>query len=355
MNDNNTVGETLKAIIKANGYTQKEVAQIIGILPSQISEVVKGKQPFTIPFAAKLSAALSHEEIDRLIWYQIEKETEKLKETRKVDSISSVDKILSDYDNIISLTTLCNRLNIREKDSSKKLSLLQNEFDIPSVDRLYETSAGLFRKSTATGIDTRMILTWTLLAKNEARQITPSGTFAKENIATLIAELKQILNTNKNTIAKLQACFSNFGIRFCIVEKTPQASIDGYSFIEDSIPSIVLTMRYDKIDNLAFNVLHELGHVFLHLSNNMTETVSIEDYDRENAVEKEADKFANDILIPEYLWMSAPKNYGNPYVTVTLLTSWALNHGINKWIVLGRYSHDTNFYKIKSDGSRNVN
>lgn len=355
MKDNNTVGETLKAIIKANGYTQKEVAQIIGVLPSQISEVVKGKQPFTITFAAKLSAALSHDEIDRLIWYQIGKETEKLKETRNVDTICTADKTLADYDNIISLKILCSSLNIKETDSSKKLSLMKNEFNIPSVDRLYETSTGLFRKSAATGIDTRMILTWTLLAKNEARRISPTGIFAKENIATLIAELKQILNANKNTIARLQACFSNFGIRFCIVEKTPQASIDGYSFIEDSIPSIALTMRYDKIDNLAFNVLHELGHVFLHLSNNMTETVSIEDYDKESSIEKEADKFANDILIPEYMWMSAPKNYSNPYATVKLLTSWALNHGINKWIVLGRYSHDTNFYKIKSDASRNVN
>ena len=355
MKINNKVGETLKEIIKGNGYTQKEVAEKIGIMPSQLSEVIKGKQSFTIPLAAKLSELLTHDELQRLIWYQVEKEIEKLKEARNSATIGSVEKVLADYDDILCLKTLCNRLKIKETNKVKKLSLLQEEFGIPPVTRLYETSNGLFRKSDATGLDKRMILTWTLLAKNAARQIKPTGVYAKENIAALVGELKRILNENKSTKERLQMTFSKYGIRFCIVEKTPQASIDGYSFLEDGVPSIVLTMRYNKIDNLAFNVLHELGHVFLHLDGEELENVSIEDYNKEHPKEKEADKFANDILIPEFLWMCAPKNYGNPYITIKMLTSWSANHGINKWIVLGRYSHDTNFYKIKSDESRNIN
>ena len=355
MNNNNKVGETLKDIIKKKGYTQKEVAERISIMPSQLSEVIKGKQSCTIPLAAKLSELLTHDELQLLIWYQVEKEIEKLKDARNSASVISAEKILADYDSILCLKTLCSRLKIQEANKVKKLSLLQENFGIPPVERLYETSNGLFRKSDTTGLDKRMILTWTLLAKNAVQRIKPTGVYAKENIASLVGELRIILNENKSTKERLQTTFSQYGIRFCIVEKTPQASIDGYSFMENGIPSIVLTMRYDRIDNLAFNVLHELGHVFLHFDNGMSENVSIEDYDKDNIIEKQADKFANDILIPEYLWMSAPKTYGNPYVTIKMLTLWSANHGINKWIALGRFSHDTNFYKIKNDESRNVN
>ena len=39
------------------------------------------------------------------------------------------------------------------------------------------------------------------------------------------------------------------------LEKTP---IDGYSFWSNNNPVIALTLRHNRVDNLAFTILHEI-------------------------------------------------------------------------------------------------
>lgn len=41
--------------------------------------------------------------------------------------------------------------------------------------------------------------------------------------------------------------------------------VDGYSFWEGDNPTIVITKRLNRIDNFAFVLFHELGHICLHL------------------------------------------------------------------------------------------
>ena len=51
------------------------------------------------------------------------------------------------------------------------------------------------------------------------------------------------------------------GIGFEWVEHEKGASIDGYSFISNGSPYIVVTLRYNRIDNFAFTIMHEIGHI----------------------------------------------------------------------------------------------
>ena len=352
----NTIGLMLKDLIKSLGYTQKKIAEITDIMPSHLSEVIKGKKPFTLPLAAKLSEIFPFEALQPLIKLQIEIEKISLNLPQFADNNIIVEKTLKDYDNVINLRTLCKRLGIKENNNAKKLSLMQNEYQIPMPDVLNEINGQYFRKSAMSGLDTRMILTWTLLAKHEARKITPSGSYNRENTPALKNRLKTILNENKNTINRLRETFSEYGIRFCIVEKVPQASIEGFSFLENDIPSIVLTMRYNRIDNLAFNVLHELGHIVLHLGHNMPENVSIEKYDSQSEKEIEADTFANDTLIPPGIMQDMPiVPLNNVFTIQAVYSTWAKLHGINKWIVLGRVSHETGIYNFRKDSTRDIN
>lgn len=355
-NTSNIFGDTLKALIKSHGYTQKRMAEITNIVPSHLSEVIKGKKPFTLQFAAKMSDIFSYEELEPLIKLQIEIERNSLDASHYSDADLKIEQTLKDYDNIISLKTLCNRFEIKEKDNVKKLNLLQNDYHIPKPDVLDEISGHYFRKSAVSGLDIRMILTWTLIAKHEARKIIPSGVYDRENIPALKCRLKAILNENKNTLKRLSETFSEFGIRFCVVEKVPQASIEGFSFLENGVPSIVLTLRYNRIDNLAFNVLHELGHVFLHLGNNTPENVSIEKYDTLSEKEVEADTFANNSLIPPEIMQDMPiVPLNNVYVIQQIYSNWARRYGLNKWIVLGRVSHETGIYNFRKDDTRDIN
>jgi HTH-type transcriptional regulator/antitoxin HigA len=165
---------------------------------------------------------------------------------------------------------------------------------------------------------------------------------SKDSLEELKKELRIIFTQNDNTIYKLMGVFDKYGIKFCIVEKTDHASIDGYSFMDSNgIPSIVVTTRFKRIDNLAFAVMHEVCHVFNHLSISDYQRINIFDEDVNSKEEKEANDFASNALIPQELWNSAPQVTLNPFVIQKKYSQWAYVNNLNKWIVLGRISHET--------------
>ena len=91
---------------------------------------------------------------------------------------------------------------------------------------------------------------------------------------------------------------ARYGIKFCETPKVDRASIDGFSFIEGGVPVIVVTRRFDRIDNLAFAIMHELCHVYKHLSKEGDQRINIEGYSEETEREEnEANEFAVNALI----------------------------------------------------------
>ena len=80
---------------------------------------------------------------------------------------------------------------------------------------------------------------------------------------------------------------------------------------KDSRPVIGLTIRYDRIDNLWFCMLHELGHVGCHLDND-SGNVFVDDKslrkaegEREDPREQEADEWTKEAPIPRAVWDSS--------------------------------------------------
>ncbi len=97
------------------------------------------------------------------------------------------------------------------------------------------------------------------------------------------------------------------GIHMIVVPHLPKTYLDGVAMLlEDGSPVIGLTIRYDRVDNFWFCLLHELAHVIKHLSPN---DIFIDDLDlrgheaeKEDDMEKEADKIAQTALIPQKTW-----------------------------------------------------
>ncbi len=97
------------------------------------------------------------------------------------------------------------------------------------------------------------------------------------------------------------------GIRVIIESSLPGMNTDGASFFAPGIgPVIGLTLRYDRLDSFWFTLLHEVGHIVLHLRDDSHEVFidSIEDEDREESeVEAEANAFAKDSFVPRDAWL----------------------------------------------------
>lgn len=346
-------GRILKNELGERGISQKEFAQMIGMRTSHLNEIIKGKRNVTIAIADKFEQALG---IPSISWVNLQTQYDydiKAISERKVKEIEANNEI-EDYNKSFDVKTIAKRLGFcTDIPASSLIEKLKSALLLPPPAEM-QFAIGRFKKSPKTGLNDRMIATWILLAKYKARNTEISGVYNKEDNKTLADSIKSIFNENINVIDRLKNVFSSYGIRFNVVEKVEKASVDAYSFIENGIPSISVTMRYNMIDHLAFDVMHELGHIYMHLDDEDS-IINIEDYDSDSQEEKEANRYAANKLIPETLWSTAPKVRMNPYVIQRDYTNWARKNNLNKWIVLGRISKETGMYKFSSDATRKIN
>lgn len=353
-------GLLIKNELKDRGISQKAFAEAIGMRPSHISEVINGNRRITIPFAdcvedwLGISAKLL---LDMQLTYDIACKSNDAENAEEYVANS----FLSELDQIINVKSLLKGLG--KMSSIEKRDYLLSHYGITSVGALRDCFNSLalncFRRSAKTGLDERMIATWVVKARSVARNEKPKRKFSLSKCGDLCPIIVDILHRNQDTLVNVKQVLSDFGIAFMVIEKMDHASIDGYSFYEGDTPCIILTMRYKRIDNLAFTLMHELGHIFLEHTTNEKQRISVDirsfNDEDENVQELEADRFASEWLIPDKLWNLAPMAPMNPFVIQKRYFEWAEKRNLNKWIVLGRLSHETGIYKFKSDDSRTVN
>lgn len=350
-------GYLLGMEIKARGITQKNFASQIAIQQSHLSEIIKGKRNITDQLAQKLEQTLG---IPAEHWIKLQAEYgfKKLLSEQKNVAEREAESTLTEYNLIYDMRTIFNYVGIIAKPASERLRFCTNNLKFTSPTAQRQQVRGCFHRSEKTGLDTRMIATWAVLAKYEA-SIQPKtvGNFDKDKMDDLSKELSIIFNDNNNTLNRTERKLSEYGIKFCIVPKVKHASIDGYSFFtDDGTPAIVITKRYNKIDNVAFAVLHEVGHLKLHSVKDNGGNINLVygDEDLVTKEEREANEFAANALIPEFMWEEAPRVTMNPHQIQKEYSKWARKNGLNKWIVLGRVSHETGMYMFTSDKSRDI-
>ncbi|MCK9155271.1 MAG: ImmA/IrrE family metallo-endopeptidase [Paludibacteraceae bacterium] len=348
-------GTILKYELEEREISQKDFAEMIGMQKSHLNELIKCKRPMTKSIADKIEDVLGISSVS-LVNLQTQYEYNLRKtEEKSVEEQSAINS-LKLYDEIFDVKTLLKRFFLTMQSAVEKIRYFKEQALIPEPAELQMEVEGMFKKSSKTGQDPRMLMTWKILAETTARKQNATGSFSVGNRDVLIKNLSQILHKNTNTIELIHYILSENGIVFCIEEKVDKASVDGYSFIENGTPYIVLTKRYDRIDNFAFALLHEIGHIYLHYLDG-TESdykLSIPDYDNESPEEKEANEFATNALIPNIEWKKSPKVRLNPITIQKEYTQWAEEKKLNKWIVLGRISYETGMYRFRSDENRRI-
>lgn len=122
--------------------------------------------------------------------------------------------------------------------------------------------------------------------------------FTSQNLKS-IAQLSRFAHGPKLVREEL----ARFGIKFVVCQHLPKTYLDG-AVIPDTngYPIVALTLRYDRVDNFWFVLLHELAHVALHYSNGTEVFVDDLDVDDDSRQEKEADQLASDAIINDVDW-----------------------------------------------------
>ena len=138
------------------------------------------------------------------------------------------------------------------------------------------------------------------------------------------------------------------GIVLVTEEHLPGTYLDGAAMLaNDGRPVVGVTLRYDRLDNFWFVLLHELGHVFLHLMGSLRYDFFDEEGPSEgDRVELEADQFALTRLIPDEAWDQCLSRFA---MSEEAVRRDAEALGIDASIIAGRIRKEQGDYTILSN------
>ena len=135
------------------------------------------------------------------------------------------------------------------------------------------------------------------------------------------------------------------GIPLIIERHLPRTHLDGAAImIQLDKPIIGLTLRYDRIDNFWFCLIHEVAHLSLHYGSGLTQFYDDLDVEAlDDPREQEADHLAGEALIPRNEWARSS--------AIRLRSPEAAQHlakklGIHPAIVAGRMRHEFKSYRF---------
>ena len=189
------------------------------------------------------------------------------------------------------------------------------------------------------------LLAWQARILERAREKIEKGTlgaFALDD--RWLPELAR-LTKRKDGPKRARGLLADKGIVLVVERHLPGSYLDGAAMLADvETPVVGLTLRYDRLDNFWFVLMHELGHVFLHLFDGLR----FDFFDEESAsdsdtIEAEADKFALDTLIAQHLWDQCLSRFALSEEAVRIN---AKAIGIDPSIIAGRIRKERGNYTI---------
>lgn len=344
-------GTILADEMEANEYNQIDLAKLIDIKRSQLNEIIKGKRNINADLALLLEKALG---IDADFWMEAQKNYDldkarieaKNKEQLEAIEIWNVAKVFIPVsffkkEQIISGNPVIDNQKIR------------NIYRVANLDQLATMSVQShyhrFKKSTQLKTNVGNIMGWVKLVQYNASEVIVTP-FNLESQEQLIADLRSILSKNKDTLKSIQNKLHENGIKLVYQAKGEKTPVDGVSFWSNGNPAIGMTLRHNRLDNFAFTLFHELGHIYKHLVNNDTaEFIDLENKNEEeeyknSTEEKQADHFAQNSLIKDEDWNKFKKNLAHNNNDETII-AFAKQVKIHPSIVRGRVCFSLNNFR----------
>lgn len=163
--------------------------------------------------------------------------------------------------------------------------------------------------------------------------------------ASFLRDLAQLSWSERGPLLAVEF-LNRHGIVVVIEEHLKGTQLDGAALKDsDGTPIVGLTLRYDRIDNFWFTLLHEVAHIWKHVDDN---DAFLDDLDAssEDRREAEANRLAREAFIPRLIWKRSAA-FQSPSRETVLQLSHDLR--IHPAIIAGRIRRETGNFKILND------
>ena len=327
-------GETILELLESNGMSQLDLAYKTGINKKTINEIIKGKAPITTTTALKFEYVFN---IPASFFNNLESSYQEVLE-RKNDfiKVKEEEKYL---ENILYNEMAKRGWDWIEKtnDPFQKVINLRKFFSVASLSFDTELKKKLaFRKKNNDKFSNEALYCYLRYGEIESNKVT----YPKFNILLLNENLSKLRNLANDSFIKqfnkLKEILFSCGISLIFEPELPHTYVNGVSYmINPNKAIIMISDRGKKNDIIWFTFFHEIGHLLKHSRKEVF--VDLDDKE-ENNIEKEADKFARNILIPDKSYNEFIRN--NKIFTEKILKDFSKSINILPGILVGRLQKD---------------
>ncbi len=326
--------DTLLETLEAIGMSQAELAQRTGRPKKTINEIIKGKTEITPQTALQLEHVLG---IPASFWNNRERRyREFLSRLEEQERLKKQVKWLKD----IPVRDMIKAGWIRAvRDRVQQLQEVLNFFGISSSEHWKAVWPEVaFRRSPAFQSYPGAVSAWLRMGEIKAQKIE-CVPYDEKTFRKIIHHLRSFTVRRIDDVHQeiVDLC-SQAGVAVVFVPQLPKTRVSGATrWLSPTKSLIQLSLRYRFNDHFWFTFFHEAGHILRHSKRDIFIT---EEDGRENAQEKESDRFASGFLIPptkfrEFIQLGLYKSSDE-------IQKFADEIGIAPGIVVGRLQHDLN-------------
>ncbi|KRT74914.1 MAG: plasmid maintenance system antidote protein [Deltaproteobacteria bacterium CSP1-8] len=325
-------GETLLETIEALGMTQADLAARTGRTLKTINEIVKGKAPIRPDTALQLERALG---VPASFWNNRERNYREVMARREErERLKGQGKWLRELP-VRSMVMLGWVSEYR--DRVRQLQELLNFFGVASPDQWHGLWSGgeiAFRKSAAFRSNPGAVAAWLRKGEVDANRLRYAP-YDESKFRAALSSIRALTVESPEVFQpELVRLCAEAGVAVIFTPELSGTRVNGATrWLSPDKALIQLSLRYKTNDHLWFTFFHEAGHILLHGKRE----VFLEGEKSEDGKEKEADRFASNVLIPagEYRKFveRGLRNQGE-------IRRFAERLGIAPGIVVGRLQHD---------------
>lgn len=327
-------GVTLKETVDALNMPQKELSIRTNLTEKVISEIVQRKNPITPETAIKLERVLG---ISATFWNNLQRKYEEtLAKKQAFDEIKQELAIVETYDCYKEMADK-EWVPIAKNKTEKAFNLL-NFFGVDSLKLVPEIHGIAFRKQLKKEISKTALAAWIRKGEIEANKITTSE-FNKDLLQNKVKILRTLTVKRPSEYGpQIRQHLAECGIAVVYIPSLSRTYVNGFTrWLSSSRVMIELSLFNKSSDILWFTLFHEIGHVLNHSKKEKYINLELNGELQENDIEKEANEFARDILIPPLYYDNFIKsgNFSN-----NAISNFAESINLDRGIVAGRLAYE---------------
>jgi len=305
----------------------------------RVSEILSGKRPLTLEMIRALESGLG---IPARVLIQ--------KPSTEVEYIDWSDDLVKEMDS----RGYFEKGSFDGNNKDSLLSLFFKGFSPSNMQLAWRKTS----PNVSTRTDKLALIAWSQRIQQKAKVIQPKNSYKEGSVDLAFMQRVIRLSTQNGGPILARDLLLEHGIVMVIAAPLPKTKVDGAAILKDkNKPIIGISLRFDRIDNFWFTLLHELAHVSLHLKTG--ESVFFDEIAGKPMIftddrEKEANVLAQEAIIPQKIWEDSPaKSVPSSMAALSLAKKLGINVAVAAGII--QYKHKNFYYLsqvVNSDEAR---